>query len=83
LYKFFVHVRHPSYRLVISADAPFPAGASDPSVVAVLRPLPFIIDVLAQIRLRQDLAAPDFFCFACRIEFCMRRAFSRKFRYDP
>jgi len=25
-YKFFVHVRHPSYRLVISADAPFPAG---------------------------------------------------------
>jgi hypothetical protein len=27
LYKFFVHVRHPSYRLVISADAPFPAGA--------------------------------------------------------
>jgi hypothetical protein len=28
LYKFFVHVRHPSYRLVISADAPFPAGAS-------------------------------------------------------
>jgi hypothetical protein len=30
LYKFFVHVRHPSYRLVISADAPFPAGASEP-----------------------------------------------------
>jgi hypothetical protein len=28
LYKFFVHVRHPSYRLVISADASFPAGAS-------------------------------------------------------
>jgi hypothetical protein len=41
LYKFFVHVRHPSYRLVISADAPFPAGASDPSVVAVLLPLTF------------------------------------------
>ena len=29
MYKFFVHVRHPSYRLVISADAPFPAGASE------------------------------------------------------
>jgi hypothetical protein len=29
LYKFFVHVRHPSYRLVISVDAPFPAGASE------------------------------------------------------
>jgi hypothetical protein len=29
LYKFFVHMRHPSYRLVISGDAPFPAGASE------------------------------------------------------
>jgi hypothetical protein len=29
LYKFFVHVRHPSYRLVTTADAPFPAGASE------------------------------------------------------
>jgi hypothetical protein len=29
LYKFFVHLRHPDYRLVISADAPFPAGASE------------------------------------------------------
>jgi hypothetical protein len=29
LYKFFVHLRHPSYRLVISADAPFPLGASE------------------------------------------------------
>jgi hypothetical protein len=29
LYKFFVHLRHPSYRLVISADAPFPSGASE------------------------------------------------------
>jgi hypothetical protein len=28
LYKFFVHLRHPDYRLVISADAPFPSGAS-------------------------------------------------------
>jgi hypothetical protein len=29
LYKFFVHVRHPDYRLVINADAPFPSGASE------------------------------------------------------
>jgi hypothetical protein len=29
LYKFFMHVRRPSYRRVISADAPFPAGASE------------------------------------------------------
>lgn len=29
LYKFFVHVRHPSYRLVTKADAPFPDGASE------------------------------------------------------
>jgi hypothetical protein len=28
LYKFFAHVRHPSYRLVTDADAPFPNGAS-------------------------------------------------------
>jgi hypothetical protein len=30
VYKFFVHVRHPAYRLVTKADAPFPAGASEP-----------------------------------------------------
>ena len=24
-----MHVRHPSYRLVIKADAPFPSGASE------------------------------------------------------
>jgi len=59
LYKIFVHVRHPSYRLAISADAPFPAGASEHEW-------------------RFTRAR-----FACRIEFCMRRAFSRKFRYDP
>jgi hypothetical protein len=29
LYKFFVHLRHPDYRLVISADAPFPSCASE------------------------------------------------------
>jgi hypothetical protein len=29
LYKFFVHLRFPDYRLVIRADAPFPAGASE------------------------------------------------------
>jgi hypothetical protein len=29
LYKFFVHLRHPSYRLVTRADAPFPSGASE------------------------------------------------------
>jgi hypothetical protein len=29
LYKFFVHVRHSDYRLVIKADAPFPSGASE------------------------------------------------------
>ena len=29
MYKFFVHRRHPDYRLVISADAPFPSGASE------------------------------------------------------
>jgi hypothetical protein len=29
LYKFVVHLRHPDYRLVISADAPFPSGASE------------------------------------------------------
>ena len=29
MYKFFVHVRHPDYRLVIMADAPFPSGASE------------------------------------------------------
>jgi hypothetical protein len=29
LYKFFVHLRHPDYRLVISADTPFPSGASE------------------------------------------------------
>jgi hypothetical protein len=30
LYKFFVHLHHPVYRLVTRADAPFPAGASEP-----------------------------------------------------
>ena len=29
MYKFFVHRRQPDYRLVISADAPFPCGASE------------------------------------------------------
>jgi hypothetical protein len=29
LYKFFVHLHHPSYRLVTRADAPFPVGASE------------------------------------------------------
>jgi hypothetical protein len=29
LYQFFVHRRHPTYRLVTRADAPFPAGASE------------------------------------------------------
>jgi hypothetical protein len=29
LYKFFVNVRHPSYRLVTKADAPFPSGTSE------------------------------------------------------
>ena len=29
MYKFFVHVRHPDYRLVINADAPFPSGSSE------------------------------------------------------
>jgi hypothetical protein len=28
-YKFFVHVRHPAYRLVVKADAPFPSGTSE------------------------------------------------------
>ncbi|MBR1232958.1 hypothetical protein [Bradyrhizobium sp. AUGA SZCCT0182] len=28
-YNFFVHVRHPSYRLVTKADAPFPSGTSE------------------------------------------------------
>jgi hypothetical protein len=28
LYKFFVHVRHPSYRLVTKADVPFPSGTT-------------------------------------------------------
>ena len=27
--KFFAHRRHPDYRLMISADAPFPSGASE------------------------------------------------------
>jgi len=27
-YAFFVHVRHPAYRLVVKADAPFPSGTS-------------------------------------------------------
>jgi hypothetical protein len=29
LYKFFVHVRHPAYRLVTRADVPFPIGTSE------------------------------------------------------
>jgi hypothetical protein len=29
LYKFFVHLRHPDYRLVISSYAPFPSCASE------------------------------------------------------
>jgi hypothetical protein len=29
LYRFFVHIRHPSYRLVTRADAPFPSGTSE------------------------------------------------------
>jgi hypothetical protein len=29
LYRFFVHVRHPAYRLVTKADAPFPQGARE------------------------------------------------------
>jgi hypothetical protein len=28
-YKFLVHVRHPSYRLVTRADVPFPSGTSE------------------------------------------------------
>ncbi|MET0545053.1 MAG: hypothetical protein ABWZ40_01965 [Caulobacterales bacterium] len=28
MYKFFVHVRHPVYRLVVKTDAPFPEGTS-------------------------------------------------------
>jgi hypothetical protein len=29
LYEFYVHVRHPSYRLVVKAGVPFPSGASE------------------------------------------------------
>ena len=29
MYKFLVHVRHPAYRLVVRADAPFPSGTSE------------------------------------------------------
>jgi hypothetical protein len=29
LYKFFTHVRHPSYRLVVKAGVPFPSGTSE------------------------------------------------------
>jgi hypothetical protein len=29
LYRFFVHLHHPAYRLVTRADAPFPVGASE------------------------------------------------------
>ncbi|QDW38985.1 hypothetical protein FFI89_018640 [Bradyrhizobium sp. KBS0727] len=29
MYKFFVHVRHPDYRLVIKADAPFPPATDE------------------------------------------------------
>jgi hypothetical protein len=29
LYNFFVHVRHPGYRLVVKADVPFPSGTTE------------------------------------------------------
>jgi hypothetical protein len=29
LYRFLVNVRHPAYRLVVKADAPFPSGTSE------------------------------------------------------
>ena len=29
MYKFFTHVRHPSYRLVVKADVLFPSGTSE------------------------------------------------------
>ena len=29
MYKFFVHVRHGAYRLVVKADAPFPSGTRE------------------------------------------------------
>jgi hypothetical protein len=29
LYNFFVHVRHPRYRLVTRTDVPFPSGTSE------------------------------------------------------
>ena len=29
MYKFLMHRRHPAYRLVTKADAPFPSGASE------------------------------------------------------
>ncbi|WGR92237.1 hypothetical protein MTX26_18900 [Bradyrhizobium sp. ISRA443] len=29
MYKFLVHVRHPAYRLVVKADAPFPPATSE------------------------------------------------------
>jgi hypothetical protein len=29
LYKFYVHVRHPGYRLATRANAPFPCGTSE------------------------------------------------------
>ena len=29
MYNFFVHVRHPSYRLVTRADVPFPSDTSE------------------------------------------------------
>ncbi|MCA6113721.1 hypothetical protein J6524_02080 [Bradyrhizobium sp. WSM 1738] len=29
MYKFFVHVRNPSYRLVLKADAPFPSDTHE------------------------------------------------------
>src|SRR5882724_7388580 len=60
------------------------ADTGDPSVVAVLRPL----TVCHRTCWRKSGPAGIwrrliFFCFTCVIEFCMRRAFSRKFRYDP
>ena len=29
VYAFFVHARHPAFRLVVRADAPFPSGTSE------------------------------------------------------
>jgi len=81
LYKFFVHVRHPGYRLVISADAPFPAGASEHEWRFTRTRE--ASDVNAEVRDAVRIWRRLIFFFTCVLEFCMRRAFSRKFRYDP